>query len=119
MHSFTLSTAFQRAAALFLAAMMVPAGWAQDAAPMPSAPSSQMPAQHALPSSQPFDVQEYAKPQSHFPDPIGPYGVLHRARGKTPAFFGTFQIQALLNRHRSELNEGNRPGHREADEDDF
>jgi hypothetical protein len=53
------------------------------------------------------------------PDPIGPYGVLHRERGKTPAFFGTFQIQALLNRHRSELNEGNRLGHREADEDDF
>src|ERR1700687_1892176 len=25
----------------------------------------------------------------------------------TPAFFDTFQIQALLNRHRSELNEGN------------
>jgi hypothetical protein len=56
---------------------------------------------------------------TRMPDPIGPYGVLHRARGKTPAFFGTFQIQALLNRHRSELNEGNRPGHREADEDDF
>jgi hypothetical protein len=48
---------------------------------------------------------------TRMPDPIGPYGVLHRERGKTPAFFGTFQIQALLNRHRSELNEGNRPGH--------
>jgi hypothetical protein len=53
------------------------------------------------------------------PDPIGPYGVLHRERGKTPAFFDAFRIQALLNRHRSGLNEGNPPGHREADEDDF
>jgi hypothetical protein len=53
------------------------------------------------------------------PDPVGPYGVLHREPGKTPAFFDTFQIQALLNRHRSQLNEGNPPGHREADEDDF
>jgi hypothetical protein len=53
------------------------------------------------------------------PDPVGPYGVLHRDAGKTPAVFDTFQIQALLNRHRSELNEGSPPGHRDADEDDF
>jgi hypothetical protein len=53
------------------------------------------------------------------PDPVGPYGVLHREPGKTPAFFDSFQIQTLLNRYRSEFNEGNPPGHREADEDDF
>jgi hypothetical protein len=53
------------------------------------------------------------------PDRVGPYGVLHRERGKTPAFFDSFQIQTLLNRYRSEFNEGNPPGHREADEDDF
>jgi hypothetical protein len=53
------------------------------------------------------------------PDPVGRYGVFHRELGKTPPFFDTFQIQALLNRHRSEFNEGNPPGHREADEDDF
>jgi hypothetical protein len=53
------------------------------------------------------------------PDPVGRYGVLHRERGKTPAFFDSFQIQALLNRYRSELTEGNPPGHHEADEDDF
>jgi len=28
-------------------------------------------------SSQPFDVKEYAKPLSHFPDPIGPYTPRH------------------------------------------
>jgi len=68
----TVLTAFQRAAvvlflflaAVFLAGIMVPAGWAQDASPVPSAPSAQMPAQQAVSSSsQPFDVQEYAHPQ--------------------------------------------------------
>jgi outer membrane protein TolC len=78
MQCFTVLTAFQRAAALFLTAAMVPAGWAQDAAQAPSAPSSQMPAQQAMPSkSQPFDVKEYAQPRSHFPNPIGPYTARH------------------------------------------
>ena len=78
-------TAFQRAAALFLSAVflaviMVPAGWAQDASSVPSAPSAQMPAQRAVPSaSQPFDVQEYAHPQAHFPNPLGPYTSRHVA----------------------------------------
>ena len=53
---------------------MVPPVWAQDAAVVPSAPSAQIPAQKAVSSSsQPFDVHEYAKPRSHFPDPLGPY----------------------------------------------
>jgi outer membrane protein len=70
MKSFTVLTASQRIAALVLTAAMVPAGWAQDASSAPSAPS----AQKALPSSsQPFDVQEYARPRSPFPNPIGPY----------------------------------------------
>src|SRR5271157_553546 len=79
-------TAIQRVAALFLAAVflaviMVPAGgWAQDASPVPAAPSAQMPVQKALPSlSQPFDVQEYAQPKSHFPNPLGPYTARHVA----------------------------------------
>src|SRR5258708_28445304 len=70
----TVLTAFQRAAALFLAASMVPAAWAQDASSAPSAPSAQMPAQQAVPSkSQPFDVKEYSKPRSPFPNPLAPY----------------------------------------------
>ena len=80
MQRFTFLTAFQRAAALVLAAIMVPAGWAQDASSVPSAPSAQMPAQKAVPSSsQPFDVKEYSKPQSHFPNPIGPYTAAPRS----------------------------------------
>ncbi|MGD0793141.1 MAG: TolC family protein [Terriglobales bacterium] len=76
----TVLTAFQRIAALFLAAIMVPAGWAQNASPVPSAPSAQVQAQPAAPSkSQPFDVKEYAKPQSPFPNPLGPYTARHVA----------------------------------------
>jgi outer membrane protein len=70
----TVLTAFQRAAALFLAASMLPAGWAQDASQVPSAPSAPMPAQQAVPSkSQPFDVKEYSKPRSAFPNLLAPY----------------------------------------------
>jgi outer membrane protein TolC len=76
----TVLNAFQQAAAVLslaavlLVVIMVPAGWAQNASSVPSAPSAQMPVQRAVPSSsQPFDVQVYAKPRSHFPDPIGPY----------------------------------------------
>ena len=76
-------TAFQRAGALALAAVfftviMTPALWAQDASSVPSAPSAQVQAQTAAPSkSQPFDVKEYSKPRSHFPDPIAPYTPRH------------------------------------------
>src|ERR1039457_780719 len=94
MQSSTLLTVFQRAAALFLAAIMVPAGWAQDTSPVPSAPSAQMPAQKAVPSaSQPFDVKEYAKPQSYFPNPIGPYTPRHVA---PPNLANTPRIDQLM-----------------------
>ena len=96
----TVLTAFQQAAAaLFLAAVllaviMVPAGWAQDASSVPSAPSAQMPAQRALPSSsQPFDVQEYSKPRSHFPNPIAPYTARHVA---PPNLANTPRIDQLM-----------------------
>src|SRR6202047_2918480 len=76
----TVLTAFQRAAALFLAASMVPAGWAQNASSVPSAPSAQMPAQQAVPSkSQPFDVKEYSNPRSPFPNLLAPYTARHVA----------------------------------------
>jgi outer membrane protein len=75
----TVLTAFQRAATLFIAAVflaviMVPAAWAQDASSVPSAPSAQMQSQRAVPSkSRPFEVKEYSKPQSPFPNPLAPY----------------------------------------------
>src|SRR6266852_7880127 len=67
-----LISACRRAAALFLAGVMVPAGWAQDASQMPNAPSAQT--QKPAPSAaQPFVLKDYSQPQSHFPSPIGPY----------------------------------------------
>src|ERR1700676_342100 len=90
----TVLTAFQRAAALFLAASMVPAGWAQDASSVPSAPSTQMPAQQAVPSkSQPFDVKEYSKPRSAFPNLLAPYTARHVA---PPNVANTPRIDQLL-----------------------
>ena len=100
MQRFTVLTAFRRAAAIFLAAVffvavMAPAGWAQDA-PMPSAPSAQVPAQRALPSSsstQPFNVQEYSIPQSHFPNLIAPYTPRHV---EAPNLANTSRIDQLM-----------------------
>jgi outer membrane protein len=90
----TLLTAFQRPAALFLAVIMVSAAWAQDASPVPSAPSAQVPPQKALPSSsQPFDVQQYSKPRSAFPNLVAPYAARHVA---PPNLANTSRIDQLL-----------------------
>jgi len=90
----TVLTAFQRTAAIFLAASMVPAGWAQDAPQVPSAPSAQMSAQHAVPSkSQPFDVKEYSKPRSPFPNLLAPYTARHVA---PPNVANTPRIDQLM-----------------------
>ncbi|MFZ3263818.1 MAG: TolC family protein [Terriglobales bacterium] len=63
---------FRLAAALLLAAVMVPAAWSQDASSMPPAPSAQT--QNAMPTaSQPFDVREYSKPRAPFPNFAAPY----------------------------------------------
>jgi len=102
MQSFAMLTAFRRFTALFLAAIffflavvMAPAGWAQDT-PVPSAPSAQMPAQNAVSSSsstQPYDVQEYSQPKSHFPNLIGPYTP---RRVEAPNLANTPRIDQLM-----------------------
>ena len=90
----TVLTTFQRAAAIFLAAVMVPAGWAQDASSVPSAPSTQMQAQQAVPSkSQPFDVKEYSQPRSPFPNLLAPYTA---RRVAPPNLANTPRIDQLL-----------------------
>src|SRR5712664_2342883 len=92
----TVLTAFHRAAALFLAASMVPAAWAQDASQVPSAPSAsaQVQTHEAVPSkSQPFDVKEYSKPRSAFPNPLAPYTARHVA---PPNVANTPRIDQLL-----------------------
>src|SRR5258708_3363737 len=73
---------------------MVPAAWAQDAPQVPSAPSAQMPAQQAVPSkSQPFEVKEYSKPRSAFPNLLAPYTARHVA---PPNLANTPRIDQLL-----------------------
>jgi outer membrane protein TolC len=92
----TVLTAFQRAAALLLAATMVPAGWAQDASSssMPSSPSAQMQTEKPQPAkSEPFDAKEYSQPQSHFPNPIRPYTARHVA---PPNLANTPRIDQLM-----------------------
>src|ERR1019366_8625194 len=95
----TVLTAFQRVAALFIAAVflaviLVSAAWAQDASSVPSAPSAQMQSQKAVPSaSQPFDVKQYSKPQSPFPNPIAPYTARHVA---PPNLANTPRIDQLM-----------------------
>ena len=77
-------------AALFLAALMVPAGWAQDSSSMSAAPS----AQQATPSStRPFDVNEYAKPRSAFPNLGAPYTP---RRVEAPNLANTPRIDQLM-----------------------
>src|ERR1700677_849710 len=85
-----LLTVFQRSAALLLAAAVVPLGWAQDTSPVPSAPSTQ---RTGVSSSQPFDVQEYSKPKSHFPNPVGPYTPRHVA---PPNLTNTPRLEELM-----------------------
>lgn len=84
---------FHSFAAVLLVAAMAPAGWAQSGSSAPSAPSAQMPAQRAVPSSQPFDVQEYAHPKSQFPNFIAPYTPTHVA---PPNLANTARIDQLM-----------------------
>src|SRR5258708_3098853 len=96
MQRFTVLTPFHRPAPLFLPASMVPAGWAQDASPVPSAPSAsaQVQPQPAVPSkSQPFEVKEYSKPRSAFPNLLAPYTPRHVA---PPNVANTPRIDKLL-----------------------
>src|ERR1700722_4131431 len=75
----TVLNVSQRVCALFLAAMLpavmlVPAAWSQASSSIPTAPSTQMQSSQATPSkAQPYDVREYAKPKSQFPNLVAPY----------------------------------------------
>ncbi|MGA9353818.1 MAG: TolC family protein [Terriglobales bacterium] len=85
-----MTRAFRAAATLLVAALMVTAGWAQDSS-TPAAPSA---TQNMVPSSsKPFDVQEYSKPRSHFPDPIAPYTPRHV---EAPNLANTERIDSLM-----------------------
>jgi outer membrane protein len=81
--------AFRAAAAVLMAALMVPQGWAQEASSVPAAPSA---GQHVT-ASQPFDVNQYSRPRSHFPNLVGPYSVRHVG---PPNLANTSRLDQLL-----------------------
>jgi outer membrane protein TolC len=93
MRTFTALTLSQWACALFLLTL-VTTGWSQDATPVPSAPSSQVQPSAAAPAkTQPYDVQEYAKPKSQFPNLVGPYTA---RRVDPPNLANTSRIDQLM-----------------------
>jgi outer membrane protein len=67
MHSPCLKSPVRLALGLALVCLLGTLGWTQDApaAPQPSAPAPQAQA--------PFHFSDYAKPRTHFPNPLGPY----------------------------------------------
>ena len=84
MPSFKLLPGFQCVAVLLVAALTVPAGWAQ-APSLPAAPSSS--------AAAPFDVREYAKPRGALPNPIAPYTPRHV---QAPGLANTPRIDQLM-----------------------
>src|ERR1700692_3601649 len=95
LRSFTVSKLFAGPCALFLTATLVSAAWAQDTTSAPSAPSAQMHASPTMPTvpTKPYDVQEYAKPKSQFPNLVAPYMPRHAA---PPNVANTSRIDELL-----------------------
>jgi outer membrane protein len=96
MRSLKVLTALQRGAfglvaATIWSALAMPAG-AQEPA-VPSAPSAQTAASGMVSSSKPFDVTEYSKPRSHFPNLIGPYQARHV---EAPNLSNTPRIDQLM-----------------------
>jgi outer membrane protein len=80
-----LTSTVRLAAAASLFAMLSLAGWAQEA---PAAPTPQN-----TPEARPLPVLNYAKPVSHFPNPIGPYTSRHLA---PPNLANTARIDQLM-----------------------
>ncbi len=84
---------------LFVCALLVTAGWAQDAAPLPAAPSTQQtstqPATQQTTSAPaaPFNAREYAKPRAAFPNVIAPYTP---RRVEAPNLTNTPRIDGLM-----------------------
>ncbi|MBZ5656655.1 MAG: TolC family protein [Acidobacteriia bacterium] len=86
----TVFSALRQVSALLVAAVMVPAGWAQNSSSVPNAPSQ---VQKAVSSSQPFDVKEYSQPRAAFANPLAPYTPRNVAQ---PNLANTGRIDQLL-----------------------
>jgi outer membrane protein len=86
-----LSVVAQQVAAIALAGVLSVGSWAQDAQPAPTQPTQSAPP--SAPQPQQFVLKDYAKPHSHFPNPIAPYTAQHVA---PPSFANTARIDQLL-----------------------
>jgi len=64
---------FLRFVAVILAAAMPATMYAQDAQPAPAQATSSQTTLPAAPSHQRFEIQNYSKGKSHFPNPLAPY----------------------------------------------
>jgi outer membrane protein len=93
-----LASTVRLAAAASLFATLTLASWAQDApaAPAPqntTEPQPLAPTPKNAPNDQPLPVLNYAKPVSHFPNPIGPYTARRLA---PPNVANTARIDSLM-----------------------
>src|ERR1700694_1662646 len=94
MQSTTVLTLSRRACSLLLVTILAPAGWSQDTSSVPTAPSAQVQTHQTTPSkSQPFNVQEYAKPKPLLPNAVAPYTARHLA---PPNLSNTPRIEELM-----------------------
>src|ERR1700689_961158 len=83
-----LNSIIRLATAAVLFGTLTVAGQAQDAATAPAAPVPQN-----TPETRPVPVLNYAKPVSHFPNPVGPYTARHLA---PPNLANTSRIDQLM-----------------------
>src|SRR5277367_4415586 len=89
-----LSIVVRQVAAIGLAGLLSVSGWAQDApAAASSTPADPAKAVPQAPQPQQFELKNYAKPRSHFPNPIAPYTAQHVA---APILTNTSRIDQLL-----------------------
>jgi outer membrane protein len=92
-----LNVAVRQVAALALASVLSVGAWAQDAptpaSSTPADPAKAAPQSPQAPQPQQFVLKNYAKPHSHFPNPLAPYTPQHVA---PPSFANTTRVDQLL-----------------------
>ena len=91
-----LNSAASLAALLLLAGGLSLSGWAQTSEPAPSAPPPAPQPQMSnspMAQPQPFQLTDYSKARSHFPNPLGPYTARNVA---APNLSNTPRIDQLL-----------------------
>lgn len=89
-----LKSAYWLAAFMIIAGALPVRGWAQDSPSTPPASSAaSQSAPVATPQAQQFQLQNYAKPRSHFPNPLAPYTAHHVS---PPNLSNTPRIDQLL-----------------------